>query len=527
MAVVIPIVSEFDGKGISRAIKEFGQLEGVGEKAQFALKKAAVPAAAALAGVAVAIGDATRAAIEDAKAQQMLASAIEKNTVAGEANVRAAEAYIEKTMMSAAVADDVLRPALGQLVQTTGDLTYSQDILNTALNVSAATGTDLATVVDAMSKAAVGQTKALGNLVPSVRDNIKAGESLDQIMRELSVSMGGAASEAANTAEGQMRRLELTIGETREAIGAAFLPILEKLLPVLQDMAAFVQDNSDVIAKLLIGIGALAAAILALNAAMKVYAATMLVVELATKALTASNVGLGASFASTGSKVALFSGVIASLAITFDGLSRDGGRVFKDLSGRVADFANIGVAAFEALANSAVAAVNYINAAFNALLPGDPFGKLDPLKLGRFSTTPFGDPNAPSRPGAGTPGPTSGPDFVERNFGIPPVVVPVPVVTPTPSIGGGGGGGGGRRTTTPRTGLIDELYDILPIEEIGAGGGGGFGAAPGNEALLDGMTGGITIVVNAAIAESTLPDKIVDALTDYNRRSGPLQLEIA
>ena len=61
MAVVIPIVSEFDGKGISKAVAQFQQLEGVGEKAQFALKKAAVPAAAALAGVAVAIGDATKA----------------------------------------------------------------------------------------------------------------------------------------------------------------------------------------------------------------------------------------------------------------------------------------------------------------------------------------------------------------------------------------------------------------------------------------------------------------------------------
>jgi hypothetical protein len=40
-------------------------------------------------------------------------------------------------------------------------------------------------------------------------------------------------------------------------------------------------------------------------------------------------------------------------------------------------------------------------------------------------------------------------------------------------------------------------------------------------------TGNVTVVVNAAIAEATLADKIVDALTDYNRRSGPLQLAIA
>ena len=42
----IPIISEFDGKGIDKAVKQFKQLETTSEKAQFAIKKAAVPAAA-------------------------------------------------------------------------------------------------------------------------------------------------------------------------------------------------------------------------------------------------------------------------------------------------------------------------------------------------------------------------------------------------------------------------------------------------------------------------------------------------
>ena len=50
MAINIPIISDFDAKGVNRAIKEFKQLETAGEKAQFAIKKAAIPAAAALAG---------------------------------------------------------------------------------------------------------------------------------------------------------------------------------------------------------------------------------------------------------------------------------------------------------------------------------------------------------------------------------------------------------------------------------------------------------------------------------------------
>jgi hypothetical protein len=50
MAINIPIISEFDGSGISKAVAQFKQLETSGQKAQFAIKKAAVPAGLALAG---------------------------------------------------------------------------------------------------------------------------------------------------------------------------------------------------------------------------------------------------------------------------------------------------------------------------------------------------------------------------------------------------------------------------------------------------------------------------------------------
>ena len=73
MSIVLPIVTDFDGAGIKKAIAQFKQLETVGQKAQFAIKKAAVPAAAALGAVTAIIGDSVKAAIEDAAAQQSLA----------------------------------------------------------------------------------------------------------------------------------------------------------------------------------------------------------------------------------------------------------------------------------------------------------------------------------------------------------------------------------------------------------------------------------------------------------------------
>jgi hypothetical protein len=499
MAVSIPIVSEFDSKGITKAINEFKSLEGAGAKAQFALGKAALPAAAAIGGLAVVIGDATKAAIEDAKAQALLANAIENNTLAGEANVRAAEAYIEATMMSAAVADDVLRPALATLVQTTGDLQYSQELLNASLDISAATGTELSAVTDAVAKAYAGNTKALGNLVPSVRGLIKDGASLDEIMQALNATVGGAAVVAANSAEGRMKRLSLTIGETKESIGAAFLPILEKLLPYLQRFAEYAQRNSDTIVKVMLAVGALAAAILVLNTAVKV--------------ITASQIVLNAVMAAN--PVGLVVVAVAALVAGFMVLVEKTGSV----KNAFMTMGNFIMGIFEAIANNFVGMINAIINAIN-VLPGVNVPVVPRIDLPQF--------NIPGGGGtAGAGGGTSGPDFVERRFAAPVVpVIPAPgVELPAPSGGGAGGIGG---TIGGDGGLSEGMIGILPIEEgFFGGGGGGFGSAPGNEALLDGMTGGITVIVNAAIAEASLGDTIVDALTDYNRRSGPLQLQIA
>ena len=72
MAINIPIISEFDGKGISKAIAEFKKLETNSEKAQFAIKKAAVPAAAALAGLGAILFSSAKGAEAARQANQKL-----------------------------------------------------------------------------------------------------------------------------------------------------------------------------------------------------------------------------------------------------------------------------------------------------------------------------------------------------------------------------------------------------------------------------------------------------------------------
>ena len=159
--ITIPLITEFKDVGIKQAIKEFKKLETAGQKAQFLIKKAAVPAAAALAGVTAVIGSAVQAAIEDQAAQASLARQIKASTKATDKQIAGVEEYIKSLGQSVAVSDSEARPALQALVVATKDVAKAQDLLNIAIDISAGTGKDLASVSDALAKAYAGNMRGL------------------------------------------------------------------------------------------------------------------------------------------------------------------------------------------------------------------------------------------------------------------------------------------------------------------------------------------------------------------------------
>jgi hypothetical protein len=268
MAINIPIISEFDGKGVSKAIKQFKQLETTGEKAQFAIKKAAVPAAAALAGLAVALGDATRAAMEDQQEQAALALTLQNVTGAGADQTAQVEKQISAMSRASGVADTEYRKALEALVRGTKDVGIAMNDMNLVMDISTATGMDSASVADALAKAYQGNFKALRSLSPEMSTMIKEGASLNEVMDVLGGTFGGATAKNAETAAGKMAILKNSIGETKESIGAALLPVLEAVLPVLNKFAMWAQDNPKAFLAIAAAIGAVAAAIVVTNIAM-------------------------------------------------------------------------------------------------------------------------------------------------------------------------------------------------------------------------------------------------------------------
>ena len=320
MSLSIPIISEFDGTGVKKAIAQFNDLEGAGAKAGFALKKAMVPAIAVLGGLAAGLGVATKAAVEDQKAQDLLANQLRTSAMATDDVIAQNESFITSMSMAKAVADDELRPAMANLVRSTGSVEVAQGLMSTALDIAAATGKDLETVTLALGKAANGQTAALTKLDPSLKGVIDSSSTLDEITAALSVSFGGAADVAAKSYEGRMKSLSIAMSETKESIGAALLPALEALLQVLQPLAVFAQENTQVFLILVAVIGSVAAAVVAANIAMKIYQATLIATKLATIAL---NVVTSANpFVLVAAAVVALTAAMVFLEIKFSAMSR-------------------------------------------------------------------------------------------------------------------------------------------------------------------------------------------------------------
>ena len=149
------------------------------------------------------------------------------------------------------------------------------------MDIAAATGKPLATVSTSIEKALGGQTNALAKLDPSLKSLIKDGMSAEEAMAALNEKFGGAAQEAAGTTAGQFKRASLAFAETKESIGAALIPVLEKMLPYLTKFSEWASKNPTLLAAVAAGFGLIAISILAVNAAMALNPISLIVIGIA------------------------------------------------------------------------------------------------------------------------------------------------------------------------------------------------------------------------------------------------------
>jgi hypothetical protein len=231
------------------------------------------------------LGDATKAAVEDAKAQALLAKQLETTTGANKDQIKSVENSITKWQTQFGVLDDELRPAYATLIRSTGDVTSANKLMAIALDASAATGKSLESVTLAMGKSFNGSDTALIKLMPSLKGSKDA-------INDLAAATKGAAETAANN--DPYLRMTAIFASLQEKVGMALLPALGKLsswlaspggteaLTIISDalvriltdaiaMAKWAVANKDWLLPLVTGIGAIVATWKAATTAVTLY----------------------------------------------------------------------------------------------------------------------------------------------------------------------------------------------------------------------------------------------------------------
>ena len=220
--IILPFVTTYDDKGARKADLS---LKG--------LMKTQLAGAVSVGLLVKELGKAVNAYAEDQKAQDLLKVAVQNSTGATDAQVMALEGSIAKMEMSAAVSDELLRPAMANLVRSTKSVAEAQDLMGIALDISAAKGLDVVTVSNALSKASLGQYTALKKLGIGLDENaVKAGD-FNTIATDLKYTFEGASQAAADSAAGGFKKLNIAVDNLYETVGSKLGPTLGNYATVL------------------------------------------------------------------------------------------------------------------------------------------------------------------------------------------------------------------------------------------------------------------------------------------------------
>lgn len=534
------------------------------------IKAVGVAAAAGIGALAAGIGVAAKAAMEDQKSFVSLENTIRNVTGATHEQIKAVDEQIGKMSLATGVADDQLRPAFEALVRGTRDTDLAMQQMNLVLDISTGLQMDATTVADALAKAQAGNTKALKALSPEMAAMIKEGAGMNEILDTLSANFDGAASAAANTFAGRIERLKVFGSELVEQLGYYLLPVIEKfatfimddlvpafqrvidkygpalaeimqrigdfigdkVVPVLRDkLIPFIQQVATFIGEKLVPV--------IRDVAIKVFEGLQKVFEKVSEKIADNreNIKKVTDFFQTlatfvKDKVApvlttilgkAFDVVAASIGPVLDVIFTLMG-AFADLGKFLVKIAGFVIDVFEGMINGVIKGMNLLIKALN-LIPGV---NINPIGEVSFAIPNLGNAPTPNKPSDGSFESAE----AARMAGLNPAFVPFAGIDlggglPDVTTGGGGGGKkGGGASILPVD--MEGFIPITPSTVISGGGGGGFGAAMGNEALLDGMTGGVVnITVNTVTADANLPTLIVEALQTYNLQNGPVDVQIA
>lgn len=216
MTVKLDIVSEYKDKGAKAA-----------EKSMARLQKSAKNLAVAL-GVGFSINKIVqfgKASVAEFEASELAAAKLQ-NTLKNTGQLLAFPdtlTGLNNLSKLAGVADDVLVPAFQQLYLATGDANKAMESLDLAINVSRGSSNDLNTVVDALSKGYMGNTKGLAALQVGLNKAYLATGDMAGVTQQLNKQFSGASAAYLDTYSGKIQILRNDFENLKQTVGQGLI----------------------------------------------------------------------------------------------------------------------------------------------------------------------------------------------------------------------------------------------------------------------------------------------------------------
>jgi hypothetical protein len=136
------------------------------------------------------------------------------------------KAFISELETTSGVVDGKLRPAFQRLLTTTGSVQEAQTLLKTALDLSAASGADVVSVSSDLSKAYVGQTRALAKYGLGLTQAELKAMTFEEIQAKITKLFGGQAQVAADSYAGSIDKIAVAADNAKEIIGKGLVEAL-------------------------------------------------------------------------------------------------------------------------------------------------------------------------------------------------------------------------------------------------------------------------------------------------------------
>jgi hypothetical protein len=335
MALSIPIISEFDGKGIKRAKEEFKRLETVGQKAQFAIRKAAIPAALAIGALGAAAKSALAAGEEVNSANNRIRQINKSMGLFGTqteivnkrliklAEAQARELGISNLTIKATKAKLLTFKNLAQSANVVGGAfdranRAALDLAAAGFGSAEGNAVQLGKALEDPIKGLAALTRSGINFTDQEKEKIKTLvesnrilEAQEMVLEAIEKQVGGTAKATAD----DTKRMQEGFAQVRQQIGMALLPALEKITPILINMASWIERNAATVVAAGLVFGGFATAILAARAALVAYRAVALATAGVNAVLAAS--GFAVQISTGVGIVTAIAGVAALAGITY------------------------------------------------------------------------------------------------------------------------------------------------------------------------------------------------------------------